>query len=157
MPNRERTHLHAWANLSDETSYPRPAAAILVVQYCGFPSLGLFEECISARNRSWGSLCKMEALMEKSQEAFRYLAISLAREDIRWKENLSTEADWNGRPDPRPGDCAEGSTSLSSRLECTNGKIEACFDDHRPAVQSFRTMRIEPREHMAELFNEDHL
>ena len=34
-------------------------------------------------------------------------------------------------------DCAESSKSSSARLECTNGKIETCFDDHRPAVQSF--------------------
>src|ERR1700739_4201470 len=113
----------------------------------------IWEKIFLPATAAGGLHARWKRYTKKSQEAFRYLAISLVGEDIRRKKNLSTEANRNGRPDPRPGDCAESSTSSSTRLKCTNSKIEACFDDHRPAMQSFRTMRIVSYEHLAELLN----
>src|SRR5438045_4531705 len=97
---------------------------------CGFPSLVLFGRRYFCLQPADGGLhARWKCDSKKSQEAFRYLAVSLVGEDVRREENLSTEADRNGRSDPRPRDCAKGSTFPSARPECTKGEIEICLDD----------------------------
>jgi hypothetical protein len=116
----------------------------------GFPfSWSSWEKISLPATAAGGHHAKRERHSAKSQEAVGYLAISLVGENLRRKENLSSEANRNGRPDPRPGNCSESARSSSAGFECTNSKLKTCFDDHRPALLPFRTMRIVSDQHLA--------
>src|SRR4051794_6181884 len=88
--NRQSTHLRAWANLSDETSYLLAAAA---KQH---PTQGLtlnsLLRCTSEKisppaAAGGGHHAKRERSTKSSQDAFEYLAVSLAGENSRRKEH----------------------------------------------------------------------
>src|SRR6266700_5155656 len=82
----------------------------------------IWEKIILPATAAGGLHARWERHTKKSQKAFRYLAISLVGEDLRRKENLSTKANRNGRPDPGPGECAESSTLLVPDLNARVAK-----------------------------------
>ena len=86
----------------------------------------IWEKIFLPATAAGGLHARWKRYTKKSQEAFRYLAISLVGEDIRRKENLSTKTQIGtvGQPNPdletaRKAHLAEAGSDPSARLRST--------------------------------------